>query len=313
MPGTGAQGYLGVALETVSGTYLAPTNFVPIENESLAWVQETIWRRPIRASADIVGAVDGNGRVEGDLSMEAFEGVVALFLHAARATVTKTADGTDFTYEFVGNANAVPDETLSITVVRNGQVFGYTGCVVGSFNFTVEDGLLKFNPTILGRDEASQALPSPVWENDIGAQPFGAGRYNLQIPTSTQIFDADGFDFGVDDSPEAQYRLKTGSRGAQFIAFGERSVTLSLERDFETRTDYDTFKALTASSVTLMATKGAENSIELEIPAAIKDTYEIGLSGQGDLIRGSIAYNGVLDDDGNAYKITVKTQEDIGD
>jgi hypothetical protein len=47
------------------------------------------------------------------------------------------------------------------------------------------------------------------------------------------------------------------------------------------------------------------------MPAAIKDTYEVGLSGQGDLIRASVAYNGVLDSTGNAYTITVKTQQDI--
>lgn len=309
--GTGAQGHLGVALEAVSGTYVAPTDFVPIESESVDWVQDTIWRRPIRASADIIGAVAGNGRVEGDLSMEAFEHTVARFLYAARTTVTKTGIAPDFTYVFVGSAAAVPNRTMSITVVRNGVAFGYTGCVVGSFAFTVEDGLLKFNPTIIGRDEASQAVPVPTWATGTQNNPYGAGMYKLEIPTATQIFDADGFDFGVDDSAEAQYRLKDTSRGAQFVSFGERSVTLSLDRDFETRTEYDAFKALTAQGVTLTATKGAANNIALNIPAAIKDTYEIGLDGQGDLTRASISYNGVLDSAGNAYKITVKTQADI--
>jgi hypothetical protein len=309
--GTGAQGYLGVALETTSGTYLAPTDFVPIESESVDWVQDTVWRRPIRASADIVGAVPGNGRVEGDLSMEAFEHTVAKFMRAARTTMTKTGTTPNFTYEFVGSANATPVKTMSITIIRNGIAFGYTGCVVGSFTFTVEDGLLKFNPTILGRDEASQTVPVPTWGVGLQNQPYGAGMYKLEIPTAAQIFDADGFDFSVDDGAEAQYRLKDTSRGAQFVSFGERSVTLSLDRDFESRSEYDAFKNLTSQGVTLIATKGLNNSIKLEIPAAIKDTYEIGLSGQGDLTRASISYNGTLDALGNAYKITVKTQEDI--
>jgi hypothetical protein len=88
-------------------------------------------------------------------------------------------------------------------------------------------------------------------------------------------------------------------------------VTLSLDRDFESRTEYDAFKALTAQGVSLLATKGVNNSILMEIPAAIKDTYEMSMGGQGDLMRGSISYNGVLDAVGNAYKITIKTQEDI--
>lgn len=311
MPGTGAQGFLGVAIETTSGTYVAPTKFVPIESESLKYVQETDWRRPIRASADIVGAVDGNVHVEGDISMEAFEDVVAMMLRAGRNTYTKTGTTPDFTYDIVGNANAVPNKTLSITVVRNGITFGYTGCVIPSFTFTIDNGKLKFNPTILGRDEATQTLPTATWTTGTQATPFGAGKYQIQIPTASQVFDADGFEFSVDDSGEPQYRLKDTSRGAQFISFGERSVTMSIERDFENRTDYDAFKALTAQSITLTATKGANNSISLIVPAAIKDTYEVGLGGQGDLTRAQVNYNGVLDATGNAYKITVKTQEDL--
>lgn len=311
MPGTGAQGFLGVAIETTSGTYLTPTKYVPIESESLKYVQETDWRRPIRASADIVGAVDGNVHVEGDISMEAFEDVVALMLRAGRNTYTKTGTTPNFAYDIVGSANAVPNKTLSITVIRNGVAFGYTGCVIPSFTFTVDGGKLKFNPTILGRDEASQSVPTATWSTGVQATPFGAGKYNIQIPTATQVFDADGFEFSVDDSGEPQYRLKDTGRGAQFISFGERSVTMSIERDFENRTDYDAFKALTSQTITLTASKGANNLITLNVPAAIKDTYEVGLGGQGDLTRAQIQYNGVLDATGNAYKLTIKTQEDL--
>lgn len=311
MPGTGAQGFLGVAIETTPGTYTAPTKFVPIESESLQYQQETVWRRPVRQSADIVGAVDGNVHVEGDISMEAFEDVVAMILRAGRNVYTKTGTTPNFTYEIVGSPNAVPNKTLSFTVVRNGVVFGYTGCVVPSFTLSIEDGTLKFNPSILGRDEAVQAAPTPTWITGIQQQPYGAGKYKIEIPTATQVFDCDSFEFSVDDSGEPQYRLKDGSRGAQFISFGERSVSASVERDFDTRADYDAYKALTAQTFTLTATKGTNNSIALNMPAAIKESYEVGLSGQGDLTRASVSYNGVLDSVGNAYKLTIKCQEDI--
>jgi len=307
--GTGAGGFLGVALEETSGTYVAPTKFVPIQSESLAFTQDTTWRRPIRQSADIVGAIEGNGRVEGDISMEAFEDVVAVMLQAARTSMTTAGTTPNFTYTFTGTPDAVPSQTMSITVVRNGQVFGYTGCVLASFVFTIDDGGLMFNPTILGRDEATQDLPVPTWATGIQATPYGQGQYKISIPTSTQVYDADSFEFTVDDGAEAQYRLRDDTNGASFVAFGERAVTLSLDRDFIDRSDYDSFRALTSQSVTLLASKGANNSIQIDIPAAIKDTYEVGLSGQGDLIRASIAYNGVLDSTGKAYTVTVKTQE----
>src|SRR3954451_20985768 len=108
MPGIGAGGFVGVAHETVSGTYTAPAEFIPVMSESVGYVQDTIWRRPIRQSADVIGAVAGNARVEGDISMEAFENYVAYFMHIARAGVTKTGTASPgFTYVFKGNSNAI--------------------------------------------------------------------------------------------------------------------------------------------------------------------------------------------------------------
>jgi hypothetical protein len=307
--GTGAQGFIGIAPEVTPGTYAAPTKFVPIMSESLKFQQATNFRRPIRASADVIGAVQGDAHTEGDLTMEAFEEVVPYFLLSARTTMVKSGSTPNFIYTFVGSAAAVPVKTMSITVVRNGIVFGYTGCVVSSWHFTIDNGTLMFNPSIIGQDEAVQTLPTATWPTT--ETPFGVGTYDIQIPTATSVFDADGFDFSVDDSGAPQYRLKNTGRGAQFVSFGERSVGLSLQRDFQTRADYDAFKALTAQGVTLIASKGINNLISLQIPAAVKDTYEVGLSGQGDLTRASIAYVGVVDSGGNAYTVVCKTQEDI--
>jgi len=312
MPGTGAGGFLGVALETVAGTYLAPTDYIPIKSESIHYMQETVWRRPIRQTASVYGSSDGNARVEGDMSMEAYEDIVAILLYAARTTPAKTGTASPgFTYTFTGNALAIPSRTLSITIVRNGIAMGYTGMVVGSFGFAIEDGLLTFTPTFMGRDEATQTVPTATWLTGIQRAAYGAGKYKIEIPTLTQVFDCDNFTFNVDDSPTAQYRLKDTSRGASFITYGERTTGLTVDRDFETRTDYDAFKLGTAQSVTLTATKGANNSIALTLPAAIKDTYEVGISGQGDLIRAAVAYMGTVDATGNDYTITVKTQKDI--
>jgi hypothetical protein len=308
-PGIGASGILGVALETVSGTYLAPTKYIPFESESLAFVQDTIWRRPIRQSADVQGGVPGNVHIEGDIGFEALTDCVTLLLHAARHSVVKTGTSPNFTYVFTPTANALPSRTLSMTIVRNGVVFGYTGFVVGSFTFTVEDGILKFNCSMQGRDEATQTLPTPTWPT---TSPYGAGMYSIQIPTATQVFDTDTFEFTVEHNAEPQYRLKSGGqRGAQFIKYGENETTLSVERDFDSRTEYDAFKALTAQSVTIECLKSINESITINLPVAIKDGYEVTMPGQGDLVRATQPYRGVVDALGKAYTITVKTTEDI--
>jgi len=291
-----------------AGTYTAPTKFFPFMSEGLMTPQETVWRRPIRQTADILGAVPGNFHMEGDMSIEALEDVVLYFLCASRTDITRTGSSPNFTYEIVPTPAAITPRTLSITLVRNGVVFGYTGVTLSSFTFNVSDGLLMFDVSLMGRDEAVQAVPTPTWPT---STPFGAGMYSIEFPTGTPVVDTDTFEWTVEDNAEPQFRLKTPSRGAQFIKYGERNSTMSAERDFDNRTDYDNFKALTSQTVTISATRTANNSITLLAPVAIKDSYEVTAPGQGDLVRASISYQHVIDDTGKSWQVTIETQEEL--
>lgn len=302
-------GYLGIALEAVQGVYQAPTKFFPIRSESLQFRQDTNWRRVIRGVVDVLGAVAGAGRVEGDIEMELLEDVLPYFLQASRNTVVKSGTG-PYTYTTTPGHGALPAQTLSITVVRAGIVFGYTGCIVGSMNFSVDNGLGIVTMSMFGRDEADQSTPaSPAFST---VEPYGMGKWNIQVPTATQIFDADTFSFQVEDNASAEIRLKD-TAGAAYARYGERSVTVSMDRDFTDRAEYDAFKSLTAQSITIVAQKDATHRVSLKAPVAIKDTYDVsGLAGQGDLVRASIAYQGVYDPaTSKAYEIVVITDENI--
>jgi hypothetical protein len=305
--GIGASGYVGFAFEAVPGTYVAPTKFIPVNNETLQYMGEPQYRRPIRQSADVVWAVPSDAHIEGDIEMDALDDCVLYFLRIARTACIKSGT-TNFTYTFTPTAGAIPVVTASITVNRNGVIFAYTGCVVSSFTFAINEGVLSFNVSVLGRDEATQAAPGAVtWGT---TTPYGAGTYNLEVPTGSTVNDSDSFELTIEDSGEPQFRNKTG-RGAAFIKYGERNVGLTLGRDFVTKTDYDSFKAITAQAVSLTATKSANNSIAMTIASAIKNSYELGLTGQGDLLRGQIEYTGIQHVSNPTYSIVVKTQEDI--
>ena len=307
--GIGAGGFMGIAFETTPNTYQDPTKFFPIRSENLKYEQKTVWRRVIRGVADVLGGVAGNVGVSGTIEIEALPDVVPYFMYAARTSISKTGTG-PYTYSITGTASAQGNRTLSVTVVRNGIVFGYTGIQVSAFKFTVDNGLLVLNMDVLGSDEAVQSVPVAAFTNQ---DPFGAGTYNIQVPTATQVFDMDQFSFEVDDHGEHQYRLKNTGRGAQFTKYGERDAHLTCTRDFESRAEYDAFKALTAQSITVAISAGANASIDLRLPVAIKDTYEInGLSGQGDLIRASINYIGTFYATAlSAYWIVAITTENI--
>lgn len=310
MPDIGAQGVLGVALETVSGTYVAPTKFIPFENESLNINHDVVWRRPIRNSSGLVGATAGNIFVEGEISLEALSDVLVYFMYASRCTVVKSGAG-PYTYAFTPAPVAVPTKTMSISVRRSAtEVFGFVGCVVNSVTLTVEDsGILKLKIGIVGADEASAAaLAGITWPT---TTPFGAGQYSIQIPTASQVFDADGFEFSFEDGAEPQFRMKNTGRGASWVKFGESQATIKINRDFTTRADFDGFKALTAQAITFVASKGASESITVVAPTAIKDSYEIAIGGQGDAIRASIGYQCAIDAAGKHYQLTVVCAENI--
>jgi hypothetical protein len=289
------------------GIYVAPTKFIPVTSEALMYQQDTTWRRPIRRSVGVQSAIPGNAHVEGDLEFELTEDVLPYFMCISRMDVVRTGTTPNYTYTGTPTALAVPARTASITIERvAGVVFGYVGCVVSSFTISVNDGALMYSCSIIGRDEASQAVPVPTWPT---TTPYGAGQYIIEVPAATPVTDADTFEFQVEDNAEPQYRLKNTGRGADFVKYGERNCTTTMERDFTARTDYDAFKAYTSQAIKLTATKGSNNSIVIDLPVTIKDTYEVGLRSQGDLVRAAVAYQNIVNATGAEYTLTVKTQE----
>jgi hypothetical protein len=292
-------------------TYAPPTKFFPFLSESLGYKQDTQWRRPIRQNVDNLGGVPGNVNTEGDIEMEALMDAAIYFHAVSRCSIVKTGPASSiYTYVCTPNPAATAVRTMSITIIRDGVVFGYTGCVVGTFKYSIDNGQLKATYSIVGSDETVQTLPTATYTNQL--QPFGAGEYDIEIPTTTQVFDADGFEVTVEDNAAAQFRLKNTGRGAQFIQFGERNVTVTTERDFQNRTEYDAYKALTAQAIMLKAVKAAGEVFQFDMPAAIKDSYDISLGGQGDLIRASISYMGVFDiTTQRSYQLTLKTLESV--
>jgi hypothetical protein len=289
-----------------SGIYTAPTKFVPFRNESLKFTEETVFRRPIRQSADVIGAVAGNEHAEGDVEMEAMEDCLLYFMLATRAACVKTGTTPNFTYTFTPLPNAIPTRTLTIVVVRAGEVFAYVGCTVGSVKFGIDNGLLTFTAAVVANSESTQSSPTATWPT---TTPFGAGQYSIEFPSGTPVVDTDTFEITIEDNPEIQFRLKSTGRGGDFTKFGERDVTMTAGRDFTSKTDYTAFKAVTSQTVTITATKGVNNSVSIVMPVTFKESYEVNLSGQGDLVRGNISYRSSIDGSGNSFSMVVKSQE----
>lgn len=308
--GIGAAGYIGVAFEATPGTYVAPTKFIPIRSETLTLTKEINYTRPIiRQAVEPVHAVAGPSHVEGEIEWEVIEDCLVYFLFAGRYGCVKSGSNPNFVYNFIPvPAAQEPHKTLSITVLRNEEVFGYVGCVLAGLTLTVDNGLLVGTMNIMGRDEDEQTAPSPVVFPQ--TVPYGADTYTIEIPGGTPIADAGSFTFESDESAEAQFRL--GSLAAQYIGFGERNVSADIERDFLDRTQYEIFKALTAQSIHLLAEKDANRYVDILLHRATMDTYEAMLEGQGDIITAALNFTGMFDwTETNSHEITVGTSEDL--
>ena len=314
--GIHAQGYVGIAFETTYGTYAAPTKFFPLKSESMVEAFENVKRRNIRGIADTLGIIAGYSKVEGSLEAELMEDVLPYFLYCSRNTVVKTGTSPNLIYTTTpahyGASTSLPagKKGLSITVVKNDEIFGFTGCIVSQMTFGVDTGTPTMKFDLIGRAEATATLPTPTWSaTDV---PFGAGQFSIELPTATQVFDVASYTLTINDNAEAQNRLMS-NRYAQWVKFGQREVMMDVERDFSSRGDLDLFKALTTSSVSVVLTKNVNEKVTFKLANAIRDSLTIdGLSSQGNAVMTQIKYEGVYDSTtSKSYEIVVACQTDI--
>ena len=325
--GLGGGGKVGIAFETTMGTYVAPTIFVPILNESLIYREEKYYSEQIRQQTITSDVKPGYYHVEGDVTMEVDPTNHPYWLYASRHNITKTGAG-PYVYKYTPSsagsastaAGATTPKTLSITIVRNNVVFGYTGCTVGSFEYTIEDAVLRCTMTVLGLAEAVQSAPSPTWATPdlLGAD---AHRVYLAASAASPTFGAadvnfNGFTFRANYNAEAQNRINA-ARSASYISFGITEAEIESELDFLDRTDYDNFVSNVQRAIKLESTNGgatfaaATSGIILQGNRVSYDAYDIELEGMGDLIMAGFTGRCVGIAAGDAYEIQVKSPANI--
>lgn len=326
--GLGGGGKVGIAFETVMGTYVAPTIFVPVLNESLQYMEEKYYSEQIRQQTIHSDVRPSFYHVEGDIELEADPNNLPYWMYASRHAITKTGAG-PFVYRFVPSsagaastaAGSTTPKTLSITIVRNNVVFGYVGCVVGSYEFVVDDeGVLRVTLSVLGMGEAVQSAPSPTW-----AAPnlYGADAHQIYLAASAAVptFGAtdvnfNGFTFRSNFNAEAQNRIRA-DRKASYISFGITEAEIESELDFLDRTDYDNMVNNTTRAIKMESLHGgatlaaATDGVVLQGNRVSYDRYEVSLEGMGDLIMAGFTGRVVGITGGDAYEINVKSAASI--
>lgn len=295
--GVGGGGYVGIAFETVYGTYVAPTVFHPILNESLQYNEEKYFSPAIRKSVVVNDVAQNFYHVAGDIDVDVDPAWFVHYMYCCRHTIAKTGAG-PYVYTYIpsavasagtGSGPTVP-KSLSITIVRNEVVFKYVGCVVGSFNLRVEDGVLKSQMSIVGLGEISGGADSPPAPTFAAPSIMGAGSHVVSLDTAgaapafaaaSTIFNT--FQAELNNNGEPRNRI-VSSRQASAVVWGEGEYTITAGFDFEARGDYDNLINATAKAVRLLSTKDANNIVSLTAFRAIYNTYPIQLEGIGDVL-----------------------------
>lgn len=327
--GLGGGGYLAVTLETVMGTYLPPstagTVFVPIISESLAYTEDKYYSPQIRQQTIVSEVKQSYYHVEGDVVIEADVNYLPYFLHASRHTIAKVGVAAPYEYTYTpsqaGSASTAASgnvaRTLSLTAVRNGIGFGYGGCVVNTWEFTIEDGVLRVSMGIVGLSEATPAgLGTPAW---VAASLFGADAHSVFVAASATApafgaasTDFNGFTFNANYNAEPQNRIRS-DRAASYVSFGETEAGYDTELDFVSKAEYDNFKNATTRAIQLLSVKGgatfalATEAVEITVNRSTYDAYDLGLAGLGDLIMADVTGRAIGIAGGNAYQIKIKT------
>lgn len=311
----GGAGTVGIAFETVLGTYMAPTKWIPVRSETLDNLEDKVWRKNIRGVADISGAIQGYRHVAGDIVFEVSNDVLVYFLYASRTLPSRTGVGAPFAYVFtpVHVAKATTDvglttrKTLSILTTRSGNPMAYLGLSVGQLVFSLDGGVLVCTASMVGTSQEDESDEIPSYTTN---DPFGPGEITLEIPTSTPRVDVDTVSLTINDNLVPANRLN-GSRYAAYQNWGERETTLTAEHDFENEDDYNIFLDQDIQPIKLVADDGDAESLEFLLNAAVEENYKINLAGLGEVNKASLNYHAIYDTD-DAYQITVNTSEDVG-
>lgn len=329
--GLGGGGYLAFTFETTYGSFLpastAGTVFIPIISENLHYVEDAYYSPQIRQQTVESSREQGAYHVEGDVVMEADANFLPYLLYCARHSITKGGSA-PYTYDFTPSqagsattaASGATQRSASISVIRNGVVFGYAGCTVNTIQITIDGGILKCTFGIMGTSEQTGAAGTPSWS---APSLFGDAAHSIYVDAAglTPAFASpdltfNGFTCDINYNAAAQNRINA-TRAAAYISYGATEATYTTELDFMSRTEYDNMKNNTRRAIKLESLKGgatyalSTEAVQVTFFNSAYDTYEVGLGGIGDLIMAAVTGRALAIAGGSPFKISVKGAPNI--
>jgi hypothetical protein len=259
--------------------------------------------------------------------MEVDSNYLPYFLIASRHSIAKTGP-VSLVYNYAATPTNIgstyPGGTgrgLSIAIVRDAVGFLYSGCVVNNWEFMIDNGVLKVTMGILGLAETDLAgAPSQSW---IDPLLLGADAHSIYLDTAgtAPTFGGgrdntfNGFTWRANYNGTPQNRI-VPTRSATYISYGEIEATYETELDFVSKTEYNNMKANTLRAIKLESINpggvsgtfaAATSALQIITRRSNYDTYDVGLTGMGDLIMARVTGRSIGISGAAPYTITCKS------
>ena len=267
MTSAGIEAQIGVAAESVYGTYVAPTRFYEFVSESLKYNIQRIESQGIRQGRRTQHRWKaGTKSVSGDINMELVPQDMGLLLqHIIGDPVTTGSDPYTHTYTGLG---AIDGKSMTIQVGRpdeSGTVrpFNYLGCKFTEMQISCQAGQIataKFS--VYGREEqTSSGLASAAYDAELMPFVFTEGVLTV---ASTEI-EVKSVDYTINANLAVdRHRVGTSvGKPKKALVNGLAAISGTFVADFESLTNYNRYVNGTEATLTLAFNAGADGQLTI--------------------------------------------------
>jgi hypothetical protein len=286
-------GYVGYGVESVEGTIVAPSVFLPVSAFSFDSTNDYILPEQLRGSRDKSIAMTSPYAVSGTMDMELVPHGIRPLLQSAFASGAYTPSAyqtSAYATVFTPGSSAAPTFSFESSAADI-LVMRYGGIRVNTLEINAAFGeIVTASFGLEGTTREKQGGTST--ETYASSLPFHFTGASVKRD-GTEVGNVKSFTFNVGNNLERIGTLRK-TRSWSRTALGNRDIGLSMAMDFTDTTDYDLFLAETEFSVELHlegdyanGSSGPRNTLSIVLPRVRWNMVNAPLSA-GDFIEQSV-------------------------
>lgn len=281
-----ALGYVGFGVETVEGTTVAPTVFLPVSSFSVDNTWEYIMPEQIRGNRDRTVAMPAPVSTSGQMDMElvpnGIEGLLRSAFASAGALVTSSAySGGGYEHVFTPG-NSSPTFTFEMNAA-DVLLVRYGGMRVNTLEINAAFGEIVTASWGLEGTTRVKNAGAPATETYTDQLPFHFTGASL-LRGGVEVGGVKSFNFTVGNNIDRIGTLRK-TRNWKRTALGMRDVGLSATLDFDSDDEFDLWDAETEFEVILhlegdyiTGSSGPKHTLKITIPRVRWNTANLPLT-----------------------------------